>query len=290
MMGPTYDLGSLNKLGTSGPPVPKRFYGKYRGKVLDNIDPLFLGRIIAIVPAVSDLPLTWAMPCTPYAGEQVGFYAIPPIDANVWIEFEAGDPNKPIWVGCFWEEGQVPAEALPPGTTVLKTECITLQLRDMPETGGITLLITDPAVSTPITINLDSEGVQTLTEALFSITSQATNITSSDAVSIESPDTNISGAALTIESDETNIAGMALTIESEEVNIAGATLTVENGEINLTSAEVSIEAADTNIAAAEVSIEAVDTNIASVAVTLEGVTEVSGVLLEDGMPVVVFPV
>src|SRR5579884_1425118 len=275
-MGPTYDLGSLNKLGTSGPPVPKRFYGKYRGKVLDNIDPLFLGRIIAIVPAVSDLPLTWAMPCTPYAGEQVGFYAIPPIDANVWIEFEAGDPNKPIWVGCFWEEGQVPAEALPPGTTVLKTECITLQLRDMPETGGITLLITDPAVSTPITINLDSEGVQTLTEALFSITSQATNITSSDAVSIESPDTNISGAALTI--------------ESEEVNIAGATLTVENGEINLTSAEVSIEAADTNIAAAEVSIEAVDTNIASVAVTLEGVTEVSGVLLEDGMPVVVFPV
>jgi uncharacterized protein involved in type VI secretion and phage assembly len=277
-------------LGTSGPPVPKRFYGKYRGKVLENIDPLFLGRIIAIVPAVSDLPLTWAMPCTPYAGEQVGFYAIPPIDANVWIEFEAGDPNKPVWVGCFWEVGQVPVEAAPPGTTALKTECITIVLRDIPEGGGITLLITEPAVSTPITINLDSAGVQTLTEALFSVTSQATNITGSDTVSIESPDTNIAGAALTIESEETNIAGVTLTIESEEVNIAGATLTVENGEINLTSAEVSIESADTNIASAAVTIESAETNIASAASTIEGVVEVTGVLLEDAMPVVVIPV
>ena len=64
--------------------------GKYRGKVVNNIDPLMEGRIIALVPAISELPLTWATPCVPYAGRGVGFFAVPPIGANVWIEFEGG--------------------------------------------------------------------------------------------------------------------------------------------------------------------------------------------------------
>src|SRR5689334_1403488 len=119
----TFDAGSAGMgtpgtLDASGKPNIKRFYGKYRGKVIDNVDPLFLGRIMALVPAISEIPLTWAMPCVPYAGPGVGFYAIPPLDANVWIEFEGGDPDYPIWTGCFWEEGQVPLEAPPPGTVV----------------------------------------------------------------------------------------------------------------------------------------------------------------------------
>ena len=55
----------------------KKYYGKYRGKVADNVDPLFLGRILPIVPAVSEEPLTWATPCVPYAGKGVGFFAVP---------------------------------------------------------------------------------------------------------------------------------------------------------------------------------------------------------------------
>jgi hypothetical protein len=289
MLDPTYDLGSTSRLSAAGPAVPKRFYGKYRAKVIENEDPLFLGRIIVIAPAVSDLPLTWAMPCTPYAGEQVGFYAIPPLDANVWMEFEAGDPNKPIWVGCFWEEGQTPLFTPPPGTTIFKTECISIILRDEPDTGGITLEITPPAVAEPLSINLDSEGIQIITEALFSIMSQETNITATDAISIESPDTNILGDALSVESEETNFAGVSLTIENDETNFAGVSLTIENTETNITSAELSIEAADTNIAAAVVSIESAETNIASIATTVEGIMEVSGALLEDTMPVVVIP-
>ena len=65
--------GSNGTLDRSGKPNIRRFYGKYRGKVADNIDPLFLGRILPIVPAVSELPLTWATPCVPYAGPEVGF-------------------------------------------------------------------------------------------------------------------------------------------------------------------------------------------------------------------------
>ena len=77
-----------------------RFYGKYRGIVVNNIDPLNLGRLMAMVPEVlGEVPSGWASACAPYAGPQAGLFAVPPIGAGVWIEFEAGDTSRPIWVG-----------------------------------------------------------------------------------------------------------------------------------------------------------------------------------------------
>ena len=79
--------------------LPK-FWGKYRGTVVNNIDPEQRGRIQAIVPAVTGLvPSSWAMPCVPFAGKQEGFFAVPQIASGVWIEYEDGNPDKPIWVG-----------------------------------------------------------------------------------------------------------------------------------------------------------------------------------------------
>jgi hypothetical protein len=93
-----------------------QFYGKYRGKVVSNIDPLFLGRRMVSVPAIEAVANTWAMPCVPYAGSSVGFYVMSPIDADVWIEFECGDPNYPIWAGCFWGTPQLPTGPMGPPT------------------------------------------------------------------------------------------------------------------------------------------------------------------------------
>jgi len=88
-----------------------RFYGKYRGLVADNEDPLQLGRLKAFVPAVlRGVPTGWATPCAPYAGTGSGVYAIPPVGAGVWIEFEAGDTSRPIWVGAWWAAGEVPMD------------------------------------------------------------------------------------------------------------------------------------------------------------------------------------
>lgn len=85
----------------------KEFFGKYRGQVANNRDPMNLGRIQVQAPTVLGAGRSsWAMPCVPYAGPQVGFYAMPPIGASVWVEFEGGDPDYPIWSGCFWETGQ----------------------------------------------------------------------------------------------------------------------------------------------------------------------------------------
>jgi len=81
----------------------KKYYGKYRGTVMNNIDPMQIGRIQVIVPDVSGiLPTSFAMPCLPLAGKQMGVYMVPQIGSGVWVEFEQGDPDYPIWSGCFW--------------------------------------------------------------------------------------------------------------------------------------------------------------------------------------------
>jgi uncharacterized protein involved in type VI secretion and phage assembly len=132
--------------------APKRFYGKYRGQVLENVDPLETGRLLVQVPDVANfLPSSWATPCLPYAGIQSGLFVVPEIGSTVWIEFEQGNPDHPIWVGCFWGSGaEVPAMALAaPGVPqmVIQTPLQnTLLISDVPgPTGGILLKTTSGA-------------------------------------------------------------------------------------------------------------------------------------------------
>lgn len=118
----------------------KPFYGKYRGVVSDNRDPLMLGRIRAKVQDVfGEHESGWALPALPYAGKNVGLFLIPPTDAWVWIEFEHGDPEYPIWTGCFWAQGEVPASPAVAEMKVLKTDVGTITLNDVTGAGGITI-------------------------------------------------------------------------------------------------------------------------------------------------------
>jgi uncharacterized protein involved in type VI secretion and phage assembly len=132
----------------------RRFYGKYRGTVLNNIDPMQQGRLMAMVPdALGKSPSTWAMPCTPFAGIQAGMFAVPAVGSGVWVEFEQGDINFPIWSGCWWgSPAEVPALALAAPTTVSHvvmqtTLQNTLMISDAPgPTGGILLKTTTGAM------------------------------------------------------------------------------------------------------------------------------------------------
>jgi hypothetical protein len=128
-----------------------KYYGKYRGTVVNNIDPEQRGRIQAIIPDVLGLiPSSWAMPCVPIAGKQEGIFVIPQIGAGVWMEFEQGESDYPIWVGGFWGiAAEVPALALvpppiPPGQnivlqTTLQNSIILSDAAPTPLTGGIVL-------------------------------------------------------------------------------------------------------------------------------------------------------
>jgi hypothetical protein len=143
---------------------PRRFYGKYRGIVYNNLDPMQLGRLQVYVPAVyGDSTMNWALPCVPFAGPGVGFFMLPPVGANVWAEFEGGDPDFPIWSGCFWGDGEVPVTPAVEQTKVLRTDGITLTLSDVPGAGGFTLEVNPPAVAVPIRLVCDSSGLELTT-------------------------------------------------------------------------------------------------------------------------------
>ncbi|SRR5712691_73790 len=130
----------------------KRFYGKYRATVVMNVDPELRGRIICLVPDVLGLtPSSWCEACVPLAGPTgtpMGAYMVPPIGAGVWVEFEQGDPGKPIWSGCRFATGDVPPLALvavpplAPNIVLQSQQQHMLMISDLPPTpltGGIML-------------------------------------------------------------------------------------------------------------------------------------------------------
>jgi uncharacterized protein involved in type VI secretion and phage assembly len=129
-------------------------YGKYRGIVTVNVDPLQIGRIQASVPdAAGFVPGTWAMPCLPMAGINSGVFTSPMVGSGVWLEFERGDPDYPIWVGGYWgSTAEIPAlaHAVPPGVpgftiqTPLKNGIV---VSDVPgPTGGVLIQTTTGAM------------------------------------------------------------------------------------------------------------------------------------------------
>ncbi len=138
----------------------KLFFGKYRGKVTNNLDVLGQGRICAKVTAVfGEKETGWALPSVPYAGNGVGMFFIPSIGANVWIEFEAGDPEKPIWSGCFWGVDEAFKPPLPPQVKMIKTDFATITLSDVPlpipGSPGITI-----ETKTGLKIVIDPTGIE----------------------------------------------------------------------------------------------------------------------------------
>jgi hypothetical protein len=115
---------------TANAGTPASFPSRYRGIVTDNKDPLRTARLKVNVPAVGG-DLGWVAPSVPYAGSGRGLYAIPPIGANVWVEFEQGDANYPVWTGGYWgSSAEVPgggdpalvALAAPGGTVSIHDE------------------------------------------------------------------------------------------------------------------------------------------------------------------------
>jgi len=133
-----------------------RFYGKYRGLVMNNMDPLSQGRLQAIVPEVlGESPSTWALPSAPYAGPVAGQFTIPPVGAGVWIEFEAGDVSRPIWSGAWWGAGEIPMDEkgvpVQPTTKILRSDFgLLLAMDDV----GQTVTLSDSAGLNLMTIKV----------------------------------------------------------------------------------------------------------------------------------------
>lgn len=213
--------------------IDQKRFGKYRGFVTNNSDPEKRGRVKLRIPSVmGDQESDWALPCLPFGGlADQGFFTIPQVDAQVWVEFEEGDPQRPIWTGTFWQqESDVPAEAAldQPTTRLLKTSSgHILQFDDedgkekirlhhqseaeitFDEKGSIAITDSNGAV---LTLNADSNEI-TVTDAngnALKMTSSGTSVEDSNGNKIE-----MASAGITLE-------GQQIVIKGSQVMLGGA--------------------------------------------------------------------
>lgn len=151
--------------------VKHRFYGKYRGTVVD-VDASTM-RIKAQVPSVlGDIPSGWCMACVPYAGPNVGFAMLPELNSGVWIEFEGGDTSYPIWVGGYWRSGEFPSQASAT-TKVIVTKSGSLAFDD--DASSVTLADTS---SDSLTL---TGGSSTIASQMGKIVADASGVTVNDS-------------------------------------------------------------------------------------------------------------
>ncbi|WP_209438896.1 phage baseplate assembly protein V [Streptomyces durhamensis] len=149
------------------------YYGKYRGTITSVDDPLKSGRVKAKVPEVlGDVETGWALPCTPYAGQRSGLYTIPPVGAPAWVEFEAGDPSRPIWSGGWWGPLEAPGEPTSPLPSPARRELtsetgLTVALDD----DGHTLTVSD--LTGQNLLEIKAQSGQVTLKALTQVTLEA---------------------------------------------------------------------------------------------------------------------
>jgi len=138
-----------------------KYYGKHQGRVVSNVDPEQRGRLLVQVPDVTGEDLsTWALPCMPVGGLRNGMFALPAVGSQVWVEYEQGDSDYPVWVGSFWGQGEAPPLALdtPPGVGAITLQTPLqngLTISDLPgpsggiqirSAGGATLIVNDTGI------------------------------------------------------------------------------------------------------------------------------------------------
>jgi uncharacterized protein involved in type VI secretion and phage assembly len=182
--------------------IERSFFGKYRGLVVDNADPQKLGRLKVLVPSVlgENVVTGWAMPCTPFGGaDNQGMFFVPDVDAGVWIEFEEGDLEFPIWVGTFWskpsgttevpkpnsEDGSEEGEAQDPPTkkTIKTGRGHTIQLED--KEGEESILIVEGQKKHFILMNKDGITIQDAAGNSLVMSSGAVTLTAKADLTID---------------------------------------------------------------------------------------------------------
>lgn len=208
--------------------IDEKHYGKHRGFVVDNQDPEKRARLLLRVPGLLGDQITdWALPCLPFGGvADQGFFSVPQVDAQVWVEFEEGDIQRPIWTGTFWQqEADVPQEAAldEPTTRVLKTPSgHILQFDD--ESGAEKIRLYHSAEAE---FSMDENGSIQLTDAGgASVTLDA----SAGEIVVEDANGNtltMSSSGTTVEDANGNkieMAAAGITVEGQQVVVKGSTV------------------------------------------------------------------
>ena len=214
--------------------IERRYYGKYRGTVVDNQDPSRLGRVTLKVPSVlgPNVVTGWATPCTPYGGAaDQGFLFVPERHAGVWVEFEEGDLEFPIWVGTYWsrpgDESQLPKPQGddgteqdevqdPPTRKIIKTlKKHTLQFEDAD--GAEAVLIREGSNGHLVTMDKDGITIVDKNQNTILLSDDGVKITDATGNTIE-----MTGSAFTLTAKvpfKLDASGQAVTIVGDSIDM-----------------------------------------------------------------------
>jgi uncharacterized protein involved in type VI secretion and phage assembly len=210
--------------------VDDKRYGKYRGFVASNEDPEKRGRLKLRVPSVlANEESDWALPCFPFGGKAGhGWFFVPQVDAQVWVEFEEGDITRPIWVGCFYQREQdvpEPARKSEPTTYLLQTpNGHVLRLDDAEDQEVASLEHPSGAVA-----RIDQNGVISLTDAGGS---KVTLDAEGSEVRVEDSNGNavvLSAAGVSVEDANNNrieLASAGITVRGQRVVVDASQVTL----------------------------------------------------------------
>ncbi len=206
-------------------PSSQRYFGKYRGFVVDRVDPLKTGRLKLRIPSLLGGEETgWALPCLPFGGlANQGLTLIPEIDAQVWVEFEEGQLSYPIWTGTFWQqEGEMPTSELSdePTRRIIRTPSgHSLEFEDADDEHEF--LLTHPSGAT---IRIDNEGTIDITDAN---SSKITLDAEDGKIVIEDANGNraeMSSSGIDIQDsngNEVEMAASGITIKAQQIVVDG---------------------------------------------------------------------
>lgn len=88
------------------------YYSSYRAVVADIEDPEHLQRLKLIIPVINELePFEyWAFPKGVFYGNGYGTQNIPELGDMVWVEFEGGRPEIPLWEHGHPARGETPKD------------------------------------------------------------------------------------------------------------------------------------------------------------------------------------
>lgn len=208
----------------------RNYFGKYRGFVVDNEDPLSRGRLLVTVPSVMGTESTsWALPCLPFGGlADQGMFVLPDVGAQVWVEFEEGNISNPIWTGSFWQaDTDPPAETLDsgPAAKAIKTSSGHLLLMDDTEDEGQVIL----RHASEAELVLEPDGSLALTDA-----AGATLTMDAEAGEITLSDSN--GNSLVMGSSGTTVTdsnGNTIEMAASGITVDGAQIVVQGNQVLL---------------------------------------------------------
>jgi uncharacterized protein involved in type VI secretion and phage assembly len=111
-------------------PSSGRLYGKYLGEITDRNDPKRRGRLRIKVDNITDSKGIWADPCVPYAGNGIGFFALPPKGTKAWVEFLGGQIDRLVYCGFLWQDGELDAMDYDPARVHFETKSLRIEVDD----------------------------------------------------------------------------------------------------------------------------------------------------------------